>query len=561
MAPCVVLAAAAHAFGQAVPDPSVIGVDPRTIRWHAQDLGILASRSATASTDSYVATGISQTGVVVGYVQGLTIEPWVWFPCDSVSFGFPAGQMIALRPPSGSLADARAYDVNSSGVIVGFADLAGGGTRPVYWSLSSAPPTITMTQLGTQNGVAHAVNDAAGGWDIVLETGSVPCGIRTPFRYRQGEPPTTLRTLALHTGDSTAYALDVSTPLFGQQPITVGYAEDPCVFSCSALTAVDAVRWSLPAVHPPDPVPDAFREDFATNPADPQPLNLWRAQALGVNSQRQSVGSYASPATNCLPRAVFWRFNKVAIDLGSAPPALTAGSRTTAMAISNSFTDGGVTIVGRNDDPQTGVIWWRPSTSSAPGSAAFSAVTTDMLCAATIPGLPLLRELVDINAKGWMIGNGEVAALSPRRAYLLRPNPCPIDLSGDFVVNAADQALVLGAWTPAGSTCSGCCPADLNGDGVVGSGDLAIVLGAWGTTCTSCIGAGGLPASGFFESTVGEWVVNDESVDAALSLFGFTSAPEFSAWLSELDEAAQAAALTAFNDVLYQYSLLQGGDA
>jgi hypothetical protein len=79
----------------------VIGVDPRTIRWHAQDLGILASRSATASTDSYVATGISETGVVVGYVQGLTIEPWVWFPCESVSFGF--------------------------------ADLAGGGTRPVSW--------------------------------------------------------------------------------------------------------------------------------------------------------------------------------------------------------------------------------------------------------------------------------------------------------------------------------------------------------------------------------------------------------------------------------------------
>jgi hypothetical protein len=478
-----VLGAAAHSFGQAVPDPAVIGVDPRTIRRHAEDLGILAAKPATASTDSSIATGISETGVVVGFVDGLTIEPWIWFPCETVA----------------------------SGVIVGFADLAGGGTRPVYWSLSSSPPA-------------------------------------------------TVRTLALHTGDSTAYALDVSTPLFGQQPITVGYAEDPCVFSCSALTAVDAVRWSLPAVHPPDPVPDAFREDFATNPADPQPLNLWRAQALGANSQRQSVGWYASPSTNCLPRAVFWRFNKAAIDLGSAPPALTAGSRTTAMAISNSFTDGGVTIVGRNDDPQTGVIWWRPSTPSAPGSAAFSAVTTDMLCRATPLGIPSVRELVDINAKGSMVGNGEEELGDPTRAYLFRAT-CLSDLDGDFVVGPMDQATLLGAWTGSGATCPSCCQADLNSDGEVGPGDLAILLGAWGTTCTSCLSAVGMAESGAFAVATNGWLVTDESIDAALAIFGFVSVPEFAAWMSELDGAAQEAALTAFNDMLNQYSILHGGDA
>ena len=52
--------------------------------------------------------------------------------------------------------------------------------------------------------------------------------------------------------------------------------------------------------------------------------------------------------------------------------------------------------------------------------------------------------------------------------------PCP-DLGGDGIVNAADLAVLLGAWGP----CPGC-PADLNGDGIVNAADLAILLGNWG---------------------------------------------------------------------------------
>lgn len=47
------------------------------------------------------------------------------------------------------------------------------------------------------------------------------------------------------------------------------------------------------------------------------------------------------------------------------------------------------------------------------------------------------------------------------------------DLNGDGAVNAADLALLLGAWGSAGGA------ADLDGDGSVGAGDLAILLGAW----------------------------------------------------------------------------------
>src|SRR5262249_45027219 len=48
----------------------------------------------------------------------------------------------------------------------------------------------------------------------------------------------------------------------------------------------------------------------------------------------------------------------------------------------------------------------------------------------------------------------------------------PADLTGDGAVNAADLAVLLGAWGQ-----SGAC--DLDADGVVSSSDLAILLAAW----------------------------------------------------------------------------------
>jgi hypothetical protein len=53
-------------------------------------------------------------------------------------------------------------------------------------------------------------------------------------------------------------------------------------------------------------------------------------------------------------------------------------------------------------------------------------------------------------------------------------NPCPADLSGDGVVDAADLANLLGAWANAGGD------QDLDGSGTVDGGDLAVLLGAWG---------------------------------------------------------------------------------
>ncbi|MDZ4755762.1 MAG: hypothetical protein SGJ11_14855 [Phycisphaerae bacterium] len=58
--------------------------------------------------------------------------------------------------------------------------------------------------------------------------------------------------------------------------------------------------------------------------------------------------------------------------------------------------------------------------------------------------------------------------------------PCKsADINGNGTVDAADLAILLGAWT--GAPCAGAaCDADLNDDSLVNAADLAILLGEWG---------------------------------------------------------------------------------
>mgnify|MGYP003631194689 CR=1 FL=1 len=81
-----------------------------------------------------------------------------------------------------------------------------------------------------------------------------------------------------------------------------------------------------------------------------------------------------------------------------------------------------------------------------------------------------------------MLAAWAVAAL----AALALAQPLPIavvfgekspDIDGDLDVDARDQGLLLGMWTPRGMGANS--PADLNGDGTVNGIDLGILLGAW----------------------------------------------------------------------------------
>ncbi len=56
----------------------------------------------------------------------------------------------------------------------------------------------------------------------------------------------------------------------------------------------------------------------------------------------------------------------------------------------------------------------------------------------------------------------------------ITPAPAPAgDLNGDYHVNAADLAILLGAWGTNNAA------SDLNHDGTVNASDLAVLLGAW----------------------------------------------------------------------------------
>ncbi|MFO0827583.1 MAG: FG-GAP-like repeat-containing protein [Phycisphaerales bacterium] len=89
---------------------------------------------------------------------------------------------------------------------------------------------------------------------------------------------------------------------------------------------------------------------------------------------------------------------------------------------------------------------------------------------ASIPAVPpcstVEYHVVATDRKG-NVGTG------PTKTYTVR-GVCgnPADLNSDGVVDAADLAILLGAWGGTG-------PADLNGDGTVDAADLAILLGAW----------------------------------------------------------------------------------
>ncbi|MFO0826815.1 MAG: hypothetical protein U0572_01590 [Phycisphaerales bacterium] len=108
----------------------------------------------------------------------------------------------------------------------------------------------------------------------------------------------------------------------------------------------------------------------------------------------------------------------------------------------------------------------------------FDDTTFELLAMIDVP------RMTRFGAFGWSValGGDRLAAGAPftdtGAAFLYAiqcDRPCPADLTGDAIVDAADLALLLGAWGSCGK-----CLADLVNDGVVDAGDLAIVLGAWG---------------------------------------------------------------------------------
>lgn len=114
---------------------------------------------------------------------------------------------------------------------------------------------------------------------------------------------------------------------------------------------------------------------------------------------------------------------------------------------------------------------------------------TAIMYSQTSSGEPAMQFFELLNIMPWAIVGGNAGACDPEAypagaardlAFSIITSkvlPCPNDLNNDGAINAADLAIVLGAW----GVCEKgeACPADLDDDGEVGASDLAILLGSW----------------------------------------------------------------------------------
>ena len=134
-------------------------------------------------------------------------------------------------------------------------------------------------------------------------------------------------------------------------------------------------------------------------------------------------------------------------------------------------------VTGGNYNPQNWDLWYSTMGSSGPwttlatnlaaGSGAVGSVHTyDWTVPNVVDDTVWVRVRMDNYYTDYYdVSNGPFSIVLP----------CPADLDGDGVVDAADLAELLASWGP----CEGC-PADFNGDGVVDAADLADLLAAWG---------------------------------------------------------------------------------
>ena len=85
----------------------------------------------------------------------------------------------------------------------------------------------------------------------------------------------------------------------------------------------------------------------------------------------------------------------------------------------------------------------------------------------------------DVRASPMLAPDGTLYVVCKDKYLYAFHDVVPGDTDGDYDVDAADLALLLGSWGPCPEPPADC-PADLDGDGAVNAFDLAILLGSWG---------------------------------------------------------------------------------
>jgi probable HAF family extracellular repeat protein len=361
-----------------------------------------------------VAFGVNDSNVVVGW--SLTSN----------------GQMHACRWTNGVAHDlgtlggtqARAWAINNAGTIVGESLLAGGSGSGNFKAFIVNNDVMTaLPTLGGNWSVAYAINESGVAAGI-----SANASQQEKMARWQNNAITNLGPLTTHQR-SRGYGINASGAIAGWGYTPLGGPNDALLYS--------------------PPINDIVQiGGFG---------QFQNSEGYDVNDAGEVVGSSA-PSSGGNWNAAIWH--------AAAP---------TQAVIVGSFADYEISeLYDINNDP--GVAVGRAYTFNAlpePSHGIYFDGTTlydlnDYLPAGTDG---FIFEARHVNESGAIAATMMVDGLF--RAVLLVPALSPSgDLNGSGTVDAADLAILLGAWGSSG-------PADLDGDGAVGAADLAVLLGQW----------------------------------------------------------------------------------
>ena len=391
----------------------------------AQCVRYTATPITLGCNGSVSAQAISPQGDVVGHLACIGGEDraFVWWGSDPLA---------VLNLPNQFWS--RAHDINSSGRIVGVAELTGTGIRPIAYMSGHMTDLGSLGQNGTSISEALAINEH----DQVVGYGSTPSGSANhAYLWHDG----VISDLNLSIGpNNQANDINDRSQIVGWMGTATGlyfYAE--------------AFLW----------------HNGVTTPLG-KPRGATNSNANAISNTGIICGHYtiADPqgAGGYKPRALAW-INGQMVDLGVLPGYLNSR----ALDVNDSGT-----IVGNcNNPPLLGngvnAFLWRDGQMFA---------LSDLLA-------PEFAQYQVWYARN-INNSGQIAAtLKPPLVHDVgaRLDPIPPrsgDTNCDWLVNVNDLLNIINAWGPAAAKTPFQGSPDLNDDGTVNVNDLLAVINDWG---------------------------------------------------------------------------------
>lgn len=460
-----------------------------------------------------IAYEVSDCGLVVGRIhQNGRSEAFVF--ASRARFGMHANQLVILPNPIG--AGAAALDINEHGVIVGTVGGSDAASlvneRAAIWRRTTAsspfsvglilpPPDSAFRDydLGGFGRLAAVSTDgdevwATGHFRLDVDCGSGPFAAArlgaVAVRLTGSTPgPDDYRWDSPTSGTSQGYGIARAAEF-------IGGARRSCdqTASCGLATGDRAYAWSFDATAPAMSAQDRH--------SDPEPLtsDVGRSVIHAILGDGASVGAMADPWLdgNCRQVACAWAPGSAplaSILPPSSPQEHVKGSVAHDLELSTFAHQGivpGRFAVGTRfvHGGTVGVLWFRDEAqgSNWASTSWIDRLPSDMVSCPDVhlhgepPRCVRITALHGVNRRGDLAGQIEVGG--EMHAVLLRavPMACAGDVNHDGSVNAADLAILLGAWCGTAVVCPPLEYSDFNVDGRVDATDLALVLDHWGPT-------------------------------------------------------------------------------